>query len=143
MEGHVPLGRGNTSVGTLAARVLDPLPSLLECVAHVRRLNEFGSVAHGSAVPHLVQLVYQPGAVLGKAAQRSSNARACDDRQLCWKHSDFFQCEYLALANNASASNGTSSGQYRAGRGWRAPVSERGRQASTAMLQRTGMAARP
>jgi hypothetical protein len=62
------LGGGNTSVGTLAARVLDPLPSLLECVAHVRRLNEFGSVAHGSAVPHLVQLVYQPGAVLGKAA---------------------------------------------------------------------------
>jgi hypothetical protein len=56
---------------------------------------------------------------------------------------DFFQCEYLALANNASASNGTSSGQYRAGRGWWAPVSERGRQARTAMLQRTGMAARP
>jgi PQQ-like domain len=61
----------------------------------------------------------------------------------CWKRSDFRQCEYLALANNASASNGTSSGQYRAGLGWRAPVSERGRQASTAMLQRTGMAARP
>ena len=55
----------------------------------------------------------------------------------------FLQCEYLALANNASASNGTSSGQYRAGRGWWAPVSERGRQASTAMLQRAGMAVRP
>jgi hypothetical protein len=74
---------------------------------------------------------------------RSSNARACEDRQPCWKHSDFLQCEYLALANNASASSGTSSDQYRAGRGWRAPVSERGRQASTAMLQRTGTAVRP
>jgi hypothetical protein len=188
MEGHVPIGRGNTSVGTLAARVLDPLPSRLECVAHVRRLNSgaspmgapsctlfnwFTSPAQCSARQHSAmarkfksswnrslrhgnRYWYPPGATrrrarglrssqagISRAYLRSSNARDCDDRQLCWNHSDFFQCEYLAPANNASASNGTSSGQYRAGLGWRAPVSERGRQASTAMLQRTGMAARP
>ena len=46
------------------------------------------------------------------------------------------RCTYIVRAGNASASKGTSSGQYRVGRGWRAPISAIVRWASTAVLRR-------